>query len=167
MKLKPKHWRIAGHYARWVDKRWFPDFQLTKQIIHSFFLYESCGGGAISKKERDSISPLIGEEDKPGQIRVDITGKPAFELQKHMVLTELYTWWSKGWGWRLCIISDIEYEFKHRHSIKNTTWIKELIQIVREFEKDRFSYLNSLCGSIFTREEINKFYNTFLNRCDT
>lgn len=158
MKLKPKHWRVAAHYARWVDERWFPDFKLTRQIVDSFIKYESNGRKAISDHERDSISPLVGEEfSKSGAIT--LTGKASFELQKKMFLEEVFSWWAEGFGWFPPIAAEIQFEFNQRNKIKNTTWLKELVVIFKALKKDPIEYLCSLSGSVFSAEDINRILN--------
>ena len=181
MKLKSKHWRIANHYARFVDSNWFPNFKVTKEVVEAFIKYESEGVSRLTGNERELISPLVGESYKPGKVAHELTGKPSYELLKKQIHEEIFDWWCKGWGWSPPISSNIDYEFKNRHRIKNDTFLRELIEIKRKlrgfsknwqndilmerrFVKPEFSakisdpvinYLVSLDGSVFSRGEIN------------
>lgn len=156
MKLKPKHWKITNHYARFIDNNWFPNFQITKEVVEAFIKYESNGLSAISEEERELISPLVGEVEKSGSVAHTMTGKPSYELLKKQLHEEIFDWWGKGWGWSPPISSNIEYEFKNRHEIKNDIYLRELIWIKRKLSVDIIDYLLSLDGSIFNREEINR-----------
>lgn len=168
MKLKPKHWKITNHYARFVDSNWFPNFQVAREVVEAFIKFESNGQSSISPVERELISPLVGEPDKIGCISHTMTGKPSYELLKKQIHEEIFDWWCKGWGWSPPISSSIDYEFKNRHKIKNDTYLRELIEIKRKLrgfsKKSEYppvsdpviDYLLSLGGSIFNSEEINK-----------
>lgn len=154
MKIKKKHRDIAKHYARFVNKRDFPEFVLTEDVLRYFSIYESQGRNALTEDEKTLIKPMISP----------LSGKAAYELRKKQLYEDVFFFWTRGFGWAIPILADIEIEFKTRHGHKSYIFIKELIAIIRKIQPKNQLYdgtkivdhLLSLRNSVFTAKEINK-----------
>ena len=136
VKLKPKHWRIAQHYASCIDYHLYPDFKLTEELVERFIRFESYGESSLNKDERISINPFVGEryEYRSSDVYDDFGSKGRYELLKKQVHAEIFDWWSNNWGWRPPLDANIDAFFKSRHTIGNTI-TKEYISIYRKIIK--------------------------------
>ncbi len=158
IKLKSKHWKIVKHYSSSVNTHKYPDFELNEEIVERFIRFESYGEKSLSREERISINPLVGESwtyAPEGSMIIDESGaKGNYELTKKMVHEEISEWWTKGYGWYYPLASHIYFLFRERHKF-GTTATKEYISIFRKIKKNGIvNYFKSLKGSIFSEEEI-------------
>jgi hypothetical protein len=158
IKVKPKHWRIAKHYASCINYQLYPDFELTEELVERFIRFESYGEKSLNKEERISINPFVGEryDYRTSEVYDDFGAKGRYELNKKQIHEELFDWWAKDWGWSYPIAANIYGFFKSRHVIGNTT-AREYISVYQKIRKlGIVEYLTSLKGSIFSFEEIQQ-----------
>lgn len=125
MKLKRKHFDLANHFYRFIDKYRFPDFQLSRESITAMIKLESYGERNLTPKELEIVQPLVN-------------GKQMSELTKKMLFEEMGEWWSNNWGWYYPIARTIQAEFEDRHKKKDRIFIKALIKIFRSIQDNSF-----------------------------
>jgi hypothetical protein len=148
--LKEKHWQLGRHFARFVDRRWYPDFTLTEANLHAFIKWESYGQKSLDQTELDLVKPLLN-----AKIHKELTIK--------MLIEECAEWWSGGNGWYAPIAHIIQEEFKNRAADK--VFIRALIKIMRDIKQNGFmSVLDSFTG--LDRGEKDKYIGRYLNNLE-
>jgi hypothetical protein len=148
--LKEKHWLLGRHFARFIDKRWYPDFSLNKENLHAFIKWESYGPKSLDESESQLVAPLLN-----AKINKELTIK--------MIIEECAEWWSNGNGWYYPIAHTISEEFKGRANDK--IFLKALLKIMRDIKKNGFmEVLNSFTG--LDGEEKNRYINKYLNNLE-
>jgi hypothetical protein len=128
MRVKPKekHWAIGRHYARFVDDRWHPGFQLNAENLEIFIRVESSGRSSCTEEELKIAAPLFN-------------GKVNRELTIKMIHEEMADWWSMGTGWFYPLAHTLHEEFwNHKQPKRDTVYLKALIKIMRSCYKDGF-----------------------------
>jgi hypothetical protein len=155
IKLKPRHFKMANHFARFVDTRWYPDYKPSEEAIVAFFKQQSYGPKSLTEKEIELIAPLMnGQNNK--------------ELTIKMVFQEMADFWSKGWGWYIPLMETIKHEFQDRHKTKDTFFIKALIKIARQGfnweEEPSHWFIDLLEGFTgLSTGEKSSYYRRYLN----
>lgn len=124
MKLKNKHWELGRHYMRFIDRKRYPDFELSDKTLSTFITIESNGRSGISESEISECEPLLN-------------CKVMKELTIRMLWEEMAEWWSHGNGWFYPIAHTIHEEFKIRSFDK--MHIKSLLKIMRSIKRSGFA----------------------------
>lgn len=126
MKLKPKHWELGRHYARFIDRRWHPDYVLDVASLAAFIRVESDGRAACSAEELQLAEPLLN-------------GKAQRELTIKLLFDEMAEWWSGGNGWFYPIAHTIHTEmWEHGRECRDRVFIRALVKIMRSCRKVGF-----------------------------
>lgn len=125
IKIKPHHYKIVQHFAKFADPHWYPEVEITTEAIYAVIKNETYGPKSLTTVEKELIVPFMN-------------GKGNVELTIKMVWEEMADWWSNSWGWAGPMRANIYNEYKDRHITKNTTFIKILIKIYRTCLKDGF-----------------------------
>lgn len=122
--LKPKHWELGRHYARFVDRRWFPEFRLTESSLEVFIRVESHGRSSCTAEELHTAEPLFN-------------GKQMHDLTLKLLYDEMAEWWSRGDGWYYPIAESIRRAMwplqheEHHGEPRDRIWIRALISVMR------------------------------------
>lgn len=124
--LKEKHREIGRHYARFVDRKWHPDFVLRDDSLEVFFRVESCGRSSCSVEELSAALPLFN-------------GKTQRELTIKLLFDEMADWWSGGNGWAYPIAHTLQTEmWQHGLPRRDRVLIRALVKIMRACKEDGF-----------------------------
>jgi hypothetical protein len=147
MKLKPKHEKLIAHFELFVDRRWHPDYKPTHEDKVNFIKFQSYGGKSISEEEFKTVKPLVEAQERKEQT---IKG----------LVEDIALFWSRGFGWRIPVMHDIDCWLKTRHEHKDRIFIRALIKIVRNIEKNGvISFIESYPD--FSREFKNKIFAAY------
>ena len=148
--LKAKHHKLGVHFTRFVDRRWFPDFVLDTENLHTFIKFESYGRSYLTVEESKLIEPLIN-----AKINKELTIK--------MLIEECAEWWSHGNGWIYPMIYTIRIEFENRKSDK--LLLIALIKIMRDIKKNGFlTVLTNFTG--LSDDEKDKYISRYINQIE-
>lgn len=129
MRIKPKHWELARHFERFIDRKWYPSFTLTDQNVVSLIRFESEG-------KDDGTIPAF-TDPRNGALVLE-------RLTTAMLVDEMAEWWSNGNGWY--------YPFAHHmHSVfwtlpRDRVAIRSLVKIGRSAHDNFISLLNRFTG---------------------
>jgi hypothetical protein len=149
IRLKEKHRELGRHYARFVDKRWHPDFVLDDRTLEIFMRVESAGRSSCSKDELQAAAPLLN-------------GKMQRELTIKLMFDEMADWWSMGAGWFAPLAHTLHAEmWSHGLAQRDRVYIRALVKIMRSCREDGFmETLLSFTG--MTQEDKNRYLNRWL-----
>lgn len=126
MKLKEKHWELGRHYARFVDRRWHPDFVLTAASLEIFIRVESYGRSSCTADELAQAEPLFN-------------GKMQRELTIKLLFDEMADWWSTGAGWYYPIAHALRTEmWEHGRPQRDRVYIRALVKVMRSCHQGGF-----------------------------
>lgn len=79
-----------------------------------------------------------------------------------MIHEEILFYWSRGFGWAPPLEGLIGDEYRDRHSIKNTTYIKELINLYRKIrEMGLINYMYSVTDKLINKKQLNQAINIY------
>ena len=149
IRLKEKHWELGRHYARFVDKRWHPDFALDARTLEVFVRVESAGRSSCSEKELQDAAPLFN-------------GKTQRELTIKLLFDEMADWWSMGSGWFAPTAHTLQTEmWSHGLAQRDRVYIRAIVKIMRSCQKDGFmETLLSFTG--MSQEDKKRYLNRWL-----
>lgn len=126
IRLKEKHQELGRHYARFVDRRWFPDFALNDEALEIFIRVESAGRASCTEAELEKAAPLFN-------------GKTQRELTIKLLFDEMADWWSGGNGWFYPIAHALKTEmWSHGLPQRDKVFVRALIKIMRACHQDSF-----------------------------
>jgi hypothetical protein len=126
MKIKKKHRDLCEGIVPFVDKRWFPGYEVRDEDIRAFVRYESEGESRMEEEEKAAAEALVN-------------GKTNKVWTVAMVWGEMMEWWESGNGW----IYPLEHAIE---SAGGTQWRAELEGIKAKCFKEGFG----VCLSKFT-----------------
>ena len=149
IRLKEKHWELGRHYARFVDKRWHPDFTLDARTLGIFVRVESAGRSSCSEEELQAAAPLFN-------------GKTQRELIIKLLFDEMADWWSMGAGWFAPIAHTLQTEmWSHGLPQRDRVYIRAIVKIMRSCRKDGFiETLIAFTG--MSQDDKNRYVNRWL-----
>lgn len=154
IRLKDKHWELGRHYARFIDKRWYPDYTLDERTLEIFIRVESCGRSSCSEEELQAAAPLFN-------------GKAQRELTIKMIFEEMADWWAMGAGWFYPIAHTLGGEmWAHGLPQRDRVYVRALVKIMRSCQKEGFmEALLSFTG--ISQEDKARYINLWLAKNDT
>lgn len=103
-----------NHINRFIDRRWYPDFQPTDDLVELLYTYQTYGKKKLTEEQLKLLEPLKN-------------GQQMKELTLRMNVEEMSYWWSQGWGWIYPINNNIEWVTKEKPI--DRIWLLALLRI--------------------------------------
>jgi hypothetical protein len=135
MRLKAKHWELAGHMGRFVDGHRFPGFQIGADELSAFIERESSGRGEVHEAL--------------------LWAKKCEEITLTQMWHEMAELWSGGDGWYYPWRSNLSHLWADRRG--NNLFVRKLLAMARFIKKKGCFMEAMLACSYFTDEDRSRY----------
>lgn len=138
--MKKKHKESKAHISKFIDRKYFPDYEFTDDDFYKNLSVESTGKG-------DRPEPLAW-------------AKKLEEITITQMWHEMADAWASGFGWWCIWRDNLSRAWEDRRG--SNVMVRKILAQARLIKK-RGTFMDAICScSYFTNEDVNRYQSKWL-----